>query len=300
MDRDATVYLTHQALIRKEKLFAAYMTTGIWTAPGSDTSPTTKWDAANSNPIREIRAGISAVHGSTGYRPNTIVLGQKVWDLGLADNPDLIARVNSGQTTGPAITVQGTTLSTTPRRRPCAGHGRRGSDLPGRRGRPELRLHRPGRQRCPDRLHRTKPRHHAAERAVHVRVDRASRGECRGWRYLDLPAACASRRSGSRSKSRSISSRLHRAPATSFRTFSQSNAAGGEKWRGLRRAPPFAFLARHEDDLWPTGATSLQSRRRVCRGDRAVVGARRRPDDQAAGALQVRLRRAQMRRQAGA
>jgi hypothetical protein len=111
MDRDATIYLTHQALIRKEKLFAAYMTTGIWTAPGSDTSPTTKWDAANSNPIREIRAGISAVHGSTGYRPNTIILGQKVWDLGLADNPDMISRVNQGQTTGPAMTVQATTLS---------------------------------------------------------------------------------------------------------------------------------------------------------------------------------------------
>ena len=37
MERDATIFLTHKALLRKEKIFSAnFMSTGVWTAPGSD------------------------------------------------------------------------------------------------------------------------------------------------------------------------------------------------------------------------------------------------------------------------
>lgn len=96
MEADATRYLTQQALIRKEKLFAAFMTTGIWTATGSDSAPGTKWDAASgSTPIEQMRAGLTAVHKSTGYRPNTIVMGQAVADK-LFDNSELIDRVKYG------------------------------------------------------------------------------------------------------------------------------------------------------------------------------------------------------------
>ena len=95
MERDATLYLTQQALIRKEKIFAAFMTTGIWTASGSDTSPGNKWDAANSTPIKDMRAAITAVHKSTGYRPNTVVVGQAVWDV-LVDHGDTVDRVKYG------------------------------------------------------------------------------------------------------------------------------------------------------------------------------------------------------------
>lgn len=99
MDRDATLYLTQQAMIRKEKLFSSFMTTGVWTATGSDGSPGTKWDAASgSTPIKNMRAGITAVHKSTGYRPNTVVLGQAVWDV-LVDHADLIDRVKYGTQT---------------------------------------------------------------------------------------------------------------------------------------------------------------------------------------------------------
>jgi hypothetical protein len=99
MDRDATLYLTQQALIRKEKIFSAFMTTGVWTATGTDSAPSTKWDAASgSSPIQDMRAGITAVHRSTGYRPNTIVIGQGVWDV-LVDHADLIDRVKYGTQT---------------------------------------------------------------------------------------------------------------------------------------------------------------------------------------------------------
>lgn len=96
MEADATRYLTQQALIRKEKIFAAFMTTGVWTASGSDNAPSTKWDAASgSTPIEDMRAGLTAVHKSTGYRPNTIVMGQAVADA-LFDNSELIDRVKYG------------------------------------------------------------------------------------------------------------------------------------------------------------------------------------------------------------
>lgn len=99
MERDATIYLTQQGLIRKEKLFSQYMATTVWTAPGTDTAPTTKWDAANSTPIKDMRAGITAVHKATGMRANTVVMGQAVFDV-LVDHPDTVDRVKYGTQTG--------------------------------------------------------------------------------------------------------------------------------------------------------------------------------------------------------
>ena len=100
MEADATRYLTLQALIRKEKLFATFMTTGKWTATGSDSAPGTKWDAASgSTPIEDMRAALTAVHKGTGFRPNTIVMGQAVADA-LFDNSQLIDRVKYGTQTG--------------------------------------------------------------------------------------------------------------------------------------------------------------------------------------------------------
>lgn len=100
MEADATRYLTLQALIRKEKLFGQFMTTGRWTATGTDVAPSTKWNAASgSTPIEQMRAGLTSVHKGTGFRPNTIVMGQAVADA-LFDNSQLIDRVKYGTQTG--------------------------------------------------------------------------------------------------------------------------------------------------------------------------------------------------------
>jgi hypothetical protein len=105
-DRDATNLCTMKALIRREKQWATkYFNTGIWTtditgvaaAPGA--GQRLQWNDAASNPIEDIRAGKTVVLQSTGYEPNTLVIGQQVWDA-LIDHPDIIDRLKYGQTAG--------------------------------------------------------------------------------------------------------------------------------------------------------------------------------------------------------
>jgi len=112
LDRDMTEFLTGQGLIRKERLWATqFFTTGVWTldqtgvaaAPGANQF--LQWNDATSNPIEDIRAGKRRVHGRTGYRPNKLILGRQVYDT-LLDHPDIIGRVDRGQTTGPAIVLR--------------------------------------------------------------------------------------------------------------------------------------------------------------------------------------------------
>lgn len=109
-DREATEYVTHKALIRREKIFAAnYLATGVWTTDiqGVAASPSgaqvLQWNDANSTPIQDIRTAKTTVLESTGYEPNTLVLGKAVYDQ-LIDHPDIVDRVKYGQTPGqPAI-----------------------------------------------------------------------------------------------------------------------------------------------------------------------------------------------------
>lgn len=113
MDRDATLWLSTQAMIRKEKLFTAnYFTTGVWTygAHGVAASPGTgdvlKWSDANSTPIEDVRRARRTVQESTGFRPNIMTTSRTVYDA-LVDHPDMIDRIKYGQTAGgPARTTQ--------------------------------------------------------------------------------------------------------------------------------------------------------------------------------------------------
>lgn len=96
-DREATEYVTHKAMIRREKDWAnSYFTTGVW---GTDVTPSPLWDAANSTPIIDVRTAKRAVMRDTGFMPNTLVLGKKVYDI-LVDHPAIIDRVKYGQTAG--------------------------------------------------------------------------------------------------------------------------------------------------------------------------------------------------------
>lgn len=109
-DREATEYVTHKALIRREKIFAAnYLATGVWTtdiqgvAAAPSGAQVLQWNDANSTPIQDIRTAKTTVLESTGYEPNTLVLGKAVYDQ-LIDHPDIVDRVKYGQTPGqPAI-----------------------------------------------------------------------------------------------------------------------------------------------------------------------------------------------------
>lgn len=108
-DSDMTNFLTHQGLIRKERLWATtYFAASVWTQDfaGVSSGPTgnqfLQWNDAASTPIEDIRAGKRRVHERTGLRPNKMVLGREVYDT-LIDHPDLVGRLDQGQTSGPAL-----------------------------------------------------------------------------------------------------------------------------------------------------------------------------------------------------
>lgn len=112
LDREATELLTLKGLIRKEALWASnYFVTGVWThelagvsgAPGANQFQQFNEDA--STPIEVVRERITTVHSSTGNRPNVGVMGREVFDA-LVDHPDIVGRLDRGQTTGAAMVMR--------------------------------------------------------------------------------------------------------------------------------------------------------------------------------------------------
>lgn len=102
-DQEATAYVTHKALIKREKLFVnAYFKGGVWSFDydGVASSPSSgqvlQWSDANSTPIENVRFAKRSVAESTGFKPNKLVLGRAVFDA-LLDHPDIIDRVKYGQ-----------------------------------------------------------------------------------------------------------------------------------------------------------------------------------------------------------
>jgi hypothetical protein len=110
LDREATVFVTTKALIRREKLWTSSFFTGsIWTNDYVGVSTITsgpqflKWSGATATPIQDIRTAKRTILQSTGFEPNKLVLGRQVYDA-LLDAPSIIDRVKYGQTGGSANT----------------------------------------------------------------------------------------------------------------------------------------------------------------------------------------------------
>ena len=106
LDAEATDLLSVQALLKREKIWAAqYFVTGVWTTEvdgvaGVPAGAQVKhWSDAVSTPIEDIRAARTASKLVSGLRANTLVIGTEVADA-LLDHPDIIDRVKYGQTPG--------------------------------------------------------------------------------------------------------------------------------------------------------------------------------------------------------
>jgi len=102
-DREATQYVTHKALIKREKLFvSSFFAQSVWAndyegVSGAPSSGQVKqWNDAASTPIEDIRGAKRAIAQSTGYEPNKLVVGRAVYDA-LLDHPDIIDRIKYGQ-----------------------------------------------------------------------------------------------------------------------------------------------------------------------------------------------------------
>lgn len=105
-DREATAFVTHKALIRREKLFVSkFFTTGVWSndITGVSGAPSAgqakQWNDSTSTPIANIRDAKRTILQSTGFEPNKLVLGRAVYDK-LVDHPEIIDRIKYGQTAG--------------------------------------------------------------------------------------------------------------------------------------------------------------------------------------------------------
>ena len=103
LDRDATQWVTQQLLLRREKVWASrYFTAGVWGTDltGVSAAPAAgqflQWDQANSTPIDIITDQIVAVTERTGYRPNVLVLGPRVYNA-LRNHPQILDRVKYTQ-----------------------------------------------------------------------------------------------------------------------------------------------------------------------------------------------------------
>lgn len=109
-DRDATFWLTQQALINRDVNWAtAYFGSGIW---GTDMTGVSgvpgggqfkQWDQTGSTPLDDILAGQLAMKKATGKWPNILVLGATVF-IKLLTNAQIIDRLKYGQTApGPVV-----------------------------------------------------------------------------------------------------------------------------------------------------------------------------------------------------
>lgn len=110
-DQEATELVTMKALLKRERTWVAkYFVGGVWTGDvdgvaSGEVAGTSfrQWNDNNSTPIEDIRLAMTGRLESTGFEPNVLVLGKRVFDA-LIDHPDIVDRIKYGQTQGgPAV-----------------------------------------------------------------------------------------------------------------------------------------------------------------------------------------------------
>lgn len=91
VDREATEFVTSRIALKMETQFVAnFFTTSIW---GTDSTPSNLWsDYTSSDPIGDVESGKRTILSTTGYEPNTLVLGYDVF-IQLKNHPDLVDRI---------------------------------------------------------------------------------------------------------------------------------------------------------------------------------------------------------------
>jgi Phage major capsid protein E len=102
-DRDATIWVTQQGLIKRDiDWAAAYFGTGKWGTDlaGVTGTPTAgqfkRWDETASDPISDLADESVAIESKTGYLPNTLVLSPRVYNA-LRNNAAVLDRIKYTQ-----------------------------------------------------------------------------------------------------------------------------------------------------------------------------------------------------------
>lgn len=102
LDRDATLFVTQQLLLRREMQFVSqYMKTGLWQGyqpSGSpiDFTPTNTWDSATGNPMSDVDLLKRGVKQQTGFMPNCLTVALDVFQ-GERNNAAVLDRIKYTQ-----------------------------------------------------------------------------------------------------------------------------------------------------------------------------------------------------------
>lgn len=102
-DEDATEFVSHKLLLKREVLWAQqYFQPSIWAteyegvAANPTAGQTVKWNLPASNPIQTIRNARTRVMEETGYLPNVLVLSPYAYNA-LCDHEDILDRIKYTQ-----------------------------------------------------------------------------------------------------------------------------------------------------------------------------------------------------------
>lgn len=91
VDREAVEFVTSRLLLKMETEWVSnFFGTGVW---GTDYTPGNLWsDYTNSDPLNDVEDAKAAILSTTGFEPNTLVLGYDVFKE-LKNHPDLVDRI---------------------------------------------------------------------------------------------------------------------------------------------------------------------------------------------------------------
>lgn len=121
-DRQATEFVMQKGLIRLETNWVNnFFVTNKWTfeadgansrssaldLTGTSNNDVVFWDNSAATPVQDIRLMKTLILERTGYEPNVLVLGRRVYDV-LVDHEDILGRFDRGQTRGPAVAMRQT------------------------------------------------------------------------------------------------------------------------------------------------------------------------------------------------
>lgn len=99
MDRDATLFVTQNLLLRRELQFhAKYFKTGVWQGltGGGDFTPGTLWSAAGADPMKDVDILKASIKAKTGFMPNTLAVANNVF-FALRNCPAVLDRIKYTQ-----------------------------------------------------------------------------------------------------------------------------------------------------------------------------------------------------------
>lgn len=94
LDRDAVAFVTQMMLQKQERKWVSdYFTTGVWATDVVGGSNFTVWsNYSTSDPIEDVETAKETILSTTGYEPNTMVIGYQVFRK-LKHHPDVVDRI---------------------------------------------------------------------------------------------------------------------------------------------------------------------------------------------------------------